>query len=80
MTGPVEALGGVRRPGAPHEVAGGVAVEDVGELDDAVLNPAGQGRDLSHGTAPTAIQVKMDNQVDGAGDGGDHEVAGNILP
>ena len=52
MTGPIEALGGVRRSGAPDEVAGGVAVEDVGELDDAVLHPAGQGRDLSHGTAP----------------------------
>ena len=57
MTGPVEALGGVRRPGAPHEVAGGVAVEDVGELDDAVLDPTGQGCDLSDGAAPAAIQV-----------------------
>ncbi len=80
MTGPIEALGGVRRSGAPDEVAGGVAVEDVGELDDAVLHPAGQGRDLSHRTAPAAIQVEVDDQVDGAGDGGDHEVAGDVLP
>ena len=80
MTGPIESLGGVGRSGAPDKVAGGVAVEDVGELDDAVLHPAGQGRDLSHRTAPAAIQVEVDDQVDGAGDSGDHEVAGDVLP
>ena len=80
MSGPTEALGAAGSPRAPDEIAAGVTVEDVGDLDDAVLDPAGQGGNLPDGAPPTPVQVEVDDQVDGAGHRRDHEVAGDVLP
>ena len=74
-----EALSTAGNPRTAYEVSSGIAMVDVGELDDSVLHPPRQGGDLSDGTAPVAVQVQMDHEVNGSGDGGNHEGTGDVL-
>jgi hypothetical protein len=53
--------------------------EEIGNLDDPVLNPAGQRTDLTDPSASIVVGCRVDHQVQASGHGRYHEVPRDVL-
>jgi site-specific DNA recombinase len=76
--GPLERLEPRRHAAGVHEVAALAQEHGLG-LDDVVLDPPGDGDDLVDPAYSTVVDAQVDDEVDRARDGGDHEPGGDVL-
>lgn len=67
------------REAVPAHQSVAAEVEQVGDLDDAVLDAAGQSDDLARASCAAGEDVEVDDEVDARGDRGDDEATGHVL-